>query len=121
MDFVERFPDQAEHFLRRVLVQEVTMRKSIGVGGFALASAAFLLAACGTPYYPTTYAYRDRPVYYSSAYAYDDCYGSYRPAYCTYPQFTGTVVIAGNSYRGLRYRMGPYGREFWFDGRWVRT
>ena len=95
------------------------MRKSIGVGGLALTSAAFLLSACGTPGY--RYSYYDRPYYYSSAYAYDECYGRYRPAYCTYPRYTGTVVIAGTPYRGLRYRMSPYGREFWFDGRWVRT
>ena len=94
------------------------MKKSIGVGGFALASAAFLLAACGTPDY--RYSYYDRP-YYSSAYVYNDCYGRYRAAYCSYPRYTGTVVIAGSPYRGLRYRNGPYGREFWFDGRWVRT
>jgi hypothetical protein len=64
------------------------MRKSIGVGGLALVSAAFLLSACGTPGY--RYSYYDRPYYYSSAYAYDDC-------------------------------MSSYGREVWFDGRWVRT
>ena len=93
------------------------MRKSITVGGLALASAAFLLSACGAPSY--RYSYYDRPYY--SAYAYDDCYGRYRPAYCNYPRFSGTVIIAGDGYRGLRYRDGPYGREFWFDGRWVRA
>ena len=95
------------------------MRKSMTVGGLALASAAFLLSACGTPSYRYSYYY-DRP-YYSSAYASDECLGSYAPAYCTYPRFNGTVIIAGDAYRGLRYRDGPYGREFLFDGRWVRA
>lgn len=94
------------------------MRTSITVSGLALASA-FVLAACGTPYYRSYSTSYDRPYYYSSAY--DDCYDRYRPAYCEYPRFSGTVVIAGTPYRGLRYRNGPYGREFWFDGRWVRT
>ena len=98
------------------------MRKSIGVGAFALASSAFLLAACGTPYYyPTSSSrYYERP-YYAYSSAYDDCYGRYRAAYCDYPRYNGTVIIAGDSYRGLRYRMGPYGREFWFGGQWVRA
>jgi hypothetical protein len=99
------------------------MRKSIGVGALALASSAFLLAACSAPYY-RSYSYYDRPTYYDRyvySSAYDDCYGRFRPAYCDYPRFSGTVIIAGNPYRGLRYRSGPYGREFWFDGRWVRT
>ena len=95
------------------------MRRSRTVGGLALASAAFLLSACGTPSY--RYSYYERPYYYSSAYAYDECLGAYPAAYCSYPRFDGTVIIAGDSYRGLRYRMGPYGREFWFDGRWVRA
>ena len=95
------------------------MRKSITVGGLALASAAFLLSACGTPSY--RYSYYDRPYYNSSAYAYDECAGPYPAAYCTYPRFSGTVIIAGDAYTGLRYRMGPYGREFLFDGRWVRA
>jgi hypothetical protein len=94
------------------------MKKSIGVGGLVLASAAFLVAACGSPGY--RYSYYDRP-YYSRAYVYDDCSSRFRPAYCGYPRFGGAVVIAGESYRGLRYREGPYGREFWFDGRWVRA
>jgi hypothetical protein len=94
------------------------MRKFMTMGGLALASAAFLLSACGAPSY--RYSYYDRP-YYSRAYVYDDCYGRYRPAYCSYPRFSGTVVIGGESYRGLAYRDGPYGREFWFDGRWVRA
>ena len=93
------------------------MKTSFSVGGLALASAAFLLSACGTPDY--RYSYYERPYYYSSAY--DDCYGRYyRAPYCIYPSFSGTVVIEGTPYRG-RYRNGPYGREFWHDGRWVRT
>jgi hypothetical protein len=101
--------------------QEVTMKRSITAGGLALASAAFVLGACGSPY-GRSYSYYDRPYYSSSAYvAYNECYGRYRPAYCAYPTYTGTVVIAGSPYRGLRYRNGPYGREVWFDGRWVRT
>ena len=101
------------------------MRKFLTVGGLALASAAFVLSACGAPSY--RYSSYDRPYYSSayanegSAYAYDECAGAYPDAYCSYPRFSGTVIIAGDAYRGLRYRMGPYGREFWFDGRWVRA
>jgi len=91
------------------------MKKTIGAA--AILTSAVALSACGTYYEPTYTAY-DYPYYRTT---YDDCYGSYRAAYCSYPRFSGTVVIAGDSYRGLRYRDGPYGREYWFDGRWIRA
>ena len=76
----------------------------------ALASAAFVLSACGSdPYYPRT-AY--------TAYSYNDCNARYRPSYCAYPTYSGAVVIGGTSYTNLPYRDGPRGREYWLDGRW---
>lgn len=97
----------------------MTTSRGAGAIGLALASAT-LLTACGTPYYYgyDRYGYYDRPSYYSSPY--ERCYGPSQPSYC-FPTFSGTVVIAGTPYRNLRYRDGAYGREFWFDGRWVRT
>ena len=95
------------------------MRRSITMGGLALASAAFLLSACGAPSY--RYSYYDPPDYNTTALASDPCLGPNVPAYCSYPRFDGTVVIAGDAYTGLRYRMGPYGREFWLGGQWVRA
>ena len=90
------------------------------IGAAALVSAV-ALSACGTYYEPAYTAY-DYPYYRTTtATTYDDCYGSYRQAYCNYPRWNGAVVIAGDSYRGLRYRDGPYGREYWFDGRWIRA
>jgi hypothetical protein len=91
------------------------MRTQI-VTGFALASAA-LLSACAPGYDGYAYYYPS-PYYYGSGYYYG-CYGPYQPSYC-FPAYSGTVVIAGTPYRDLPYREGPYGREFWFDGRWVR-
>ena len=94
------------------------MKTSIGAGGLALTSAALLLSACAPYYYGyDRYGYYyDRPDYYSSS----ACYGPYQPSYC-FPTFSGTVVIAGTPYRNLRYRDGPYGREYWFDGHWVHA
>jgi hypothetical protein len=89
------------------------MKKSlcIAVRVATLASAVLALSACADPYYTRT-------AYYPTAYAYNECYGTYRPAYCAYPTYSGTVVIGGTTYTGLRYRNGPYGREYWLDGRW---
>jgi len=89
------------------------MKKSlcIAVRVATLASAVLALSACADPYYTRT-------AYYPTAYAFNECYGTYRPAYCAYPTYSGTVVIGGTTYTGLRYRNGPYGREYWLDGRW---
>jgi hypothetical protein len=62
------------------------------------------------------------PGYYDTAYvAYDECYGPYPAAYCSYPTFSGSVVIAGAYYDGLRYRDTRFGREYWLRDRWVRA
>ena len=64
------------------------MRPSIGAG-LVLASAALLLAGCGTP----SYDYGSQSYYRSP---YERCYGPYQPSYC-FPTFSGTVVIASPS------------------------
>ena len=51
----------------------------------------------------------------------DDCSTVYRPAYCSYPRFSGTVVINGIGYTGLHFRDGRFGREFYLDGAWHRV
>jgi len=112
-----------------------------------LSSAVVALAACGSSYYRTGYYSSgyvyDRPaVVYDTSPSYvvpntviadtyvpntviadtyvDDCSAVYRPAYCSYPRFGGTVVIGGVSYRGLHFRDGRFGREFWLNGAWHR-
>jgi hypothetical protein len=51
----------------------------------------------------------------------EDCSAVYRPAYCSYPRYGGTVMINGVAYTGLHFRDGRFGREFWFDGAWHRV
>jgi hypothetical protein len=114
-----------------------------------LSSTVVALAACGSTYYRNGYAYDrtgyvyDRPAYIvepSPSYVVtnpgyvvtnppgaivaqnyvDDCTAVYRPAYCSYPRFGGTVMINGAAYTGLHFRDGRFGREFWLDGAWHR-
>lgn len=105
------------------------MTRSMKIAGraFALALAASALVACVPYYYDDGYYYGGgygRGDYGAGYYgydgyaAYDDCYGAYRPAYCGYPVFAGSVVIGGRNYQGLRYRDGRGGRQYWYGGGW---
>jgi hypothetical protein len=97
---------------------EKAMNRTVNVllRNAALGAAAIALSACVAPgYYGAGYS--------DGAYGaggYDGCYGSYSPAYCGYPVYGGSVVIGGSSYRGLHYRDGRSGREFWHEGGWRR-
>src|SRR5262249_46075381 len=124
-------------------VKELSMRTSIkaALGAVGLGSALLALAACGSSgYYRTSYY---DPYYYNSGYAYgygpsyvtetptvavaptttvvtaptvalaDDCIATYRPAYCGYPRFSGSVVINGVMHANPHFREGRFGREFW--------
>src|SRR6185369_3487011 len=74
----------------------------------ATAAVAAGISACAAPgYYDTAYDYR-----------YSDCYGPYPASYCAYPAYSGTVVIGGTYYDGLRYRDTRFGREYWLRDRW---
>ena len=98
----------------------------------AVILAVCTLAACSPYYYDRYGNYRgpyrgdyyagayDDGGYYGGGYAYDECYGRYRAAYCRYPTFDGEVTFDGRPYRGLHYRNGRNGREFWYGGRWRR-
>ena len=118
------------------------------LSALTLTSAVVALAACGSSYYRTGYYSSgyvyDRPqVVYETSPSYvvtnppsyvvttpnttvvaqtyaDDCSAVYRPAFCSYPRFGGTVMINGIAYTGLHFRDGRFGREFWFDGAWRR-
>jgi hypothetical protein len=77
----------------------------------ATAAVAAGISACAAPgYYDTAYDYR-----------YSDCYGPYPASYCAYPAYSGTVVIGGTYYDGLRYRDTRFGREYYLRDRWVRS
>jgi hypothetical protein len=125
-----------------------TMMKS-ALCTLTLGSAVVALAACGS-YYRTGYAYSSPAYVYEPASTYvvpspgyvvtnppttivtqpsstvvaqtfnDDCGAIYRPAYCSYPRFGGTVMINGVAYTGLHFRDGRFGREFYLDGAWHR-
>ena len=81
------------------------------LGAFACAAVAASLTACAGPgYYDTAYGY-----------GYDDgCSSRYAYEYCSYPSFEGSVIIGGANYRGLHYRDGQFGREYWYRDRWHR-
>jgi len=102
------------------------MKTSISTAGFALASAAFLLAACGTTNYAqygysNQYSYNEnRDAYYDIPYFYSSNYNNcYRYTSCYRPTYSGTVVIGGTSYAGLPYRDGPEGSQVWLDDKWA--
>lgn len=85
--------------------------KKAALQALALAAAASALAACAGPgYYDSAYGY-----------GYDDCSGRYAGAYCGYPTFSGSVVIDGGYHRGLHYRDGRSGREYWYRDGWHRA
>ena len=50
----------------------------------------------------------------------DDCAVTYRPAFCGYPRFSGSVVVNGVMHPNPHFREGRLGREFWIDGAWRR-
>jgi hypothetical protein len=79
------------------------------LGILATAAVAAGLSACAGPYYDRAYVA-----------GYDDCYGPYPASYCSYPTFSGSVVIGGTYYDSPRYRDTRFGREYWLRDRWVR-
>lgn len=85
----------------------------------ALAVTASALAACAPNYYGNgSYYGGEYRGSYGVGYGYDDCYGRNPLSYCGYPTFSGSVFIEGRDRRGLHYRDGRYGRQFWYGGRW---
>src|SRR5262245_61974117 len=119
----------------------MTRSAKIASRALALTLAAAALVACAPYYYDNGYYYGDGygRGYYGSGYdrydgyggyngydgyggygyaGYDGCYGGYPPEYCGYPTFSGSVVIGGRQYRGLRYRDGRNGRQYWYGGGW---
>ena len=80
-------------------------------GALAMAALAVGAGACAGPgYYDTAYVY-----------GYEDCYGPYASPYCGYPEVQGSVVVGSTYYRGLRYRDGRFGREYWYRNGWRRV